>query len=674
MTNEPSNLVDIPENAPADPDQPPTEDAVNVPSADEGLAGDRWTAMLTLLLFCVASAVLFFALVEWPRYRTMLGLERMPLTDEERWLAPLSVLAKTLLLMLPGLAGAGLAVALRRPRLGAGLLFGWHGLVYLVIAVDLTVYQSAGRHLTQLVAFLSLPRHGEVIGGFGQWVWMAVRWVVLIGAGSALLAWGARVAARTVGRRSTAWMRGFLTSVGLAGFTALAILPHGMGVLWRHRVVRERIYGAMPFDFRLGGGETADAAQGDPVLARLSEGLRVMYRSKFPLIYAAKPVDDRAVVRADRLPNVIVIALESFRRDGMSPEWMPKVDAWSRRGLRLRRHYTGSIFSEAGLFGLVYGRSPLVYHAVLDAGVPPQLCETLRHSGYRCGYFTGHPKVWFRREEYLNERNFDEFVHDDTGNWNQWDRTALANLVRAANAPGKKPLFALVFLMSSHFEYQYPPEYERHLPVTREFTWETTKMSVLGPESREPLLNRYHNTLAFLDDELKRTIDALDPDRNLIIVTGDHGESFNDDGRFGHGSVFSDVVGRVPMAIVGPGVAPGELDEPTLHADVLPTVVHAVAGRSVAVAHAHGRDLLARLPARESLLLAHCDPNRDTAEALLIGGGRRVRLHLGLQAPTLQLLGLEDERARLVVEHGLDQPQVDRLLAAFEGELAALIR
>jgi membrane-anchored protein YejM (alkaline phosphatase superfamily) len=379
-------------------------------------------------------------------------------------------------------------------------------------------------------------------------------------------------------------------------------------------------------------------------------------------------------VSAERLPNVIIIALESFRRDGMTPEWMPKIDAWSGRGLRLRNHYTGSMFSEAGLFALLYGRSPLVYHAVLDAQVPPQFCETLRRSGYRCGYFTGHPKVWFRREDYLNDRFFDEFVHDDAGNWNQWDRMALANLVRAANAPGGKPLFALAFLMSSHFEYQYPPEYERHLPVSHDLTWKTTKMSVLGPDSREPLLNRYRNTLAFLDDELKKTIDALDPEKNVIIVTADHGESFNDDGRFGHGSVFSDVVARVPMAIVGPGIEPAELDELTLHADVLPTVLHAVAGHPVPVAHAHGRDLLAGKPPRQSVLLAHCDPNRDTAEALLLHGSRRVRLHFGLKSPTSRLLGLEDDRAGLVVDHGLGELEVDQLLAAFDGELGTLIR
>jgi len=674
VTREGANGAAPPASSEADSDRPSAGAGTSQPGRPRRRGDDPWTKALELLLFCTTSAVLFFVLAEWGTYRSMLGLGGMPLSAEERWLAPLSVLAKTLLLQLPGLAVAGVALALRRYRLGAGLLWGWHGAIYLVMAVDLAVYQSAGRHLTQLLAFLSLPRHDEVIGGFGQWVWMAVKWAVLIGVGSALLAWGARVAARRIGAHTTAWMRGFLTALGFVGFGALAILPHGLGVLWRHQVVRERLYGAMPFDFRVSGGEQADAAQGDPLLARLSQGLRVMYRSKFPLVYAAKPADDRTRARAERHPNVIIIALESFRRDGMSPEWMPKVDAWSRRGLRLRRHHTGSIFSEAGLFALLYGRSPLVYHAVLDAGVRPQLCETLRRSGYRCGYFSGHPKVWFRREDYINDRTFDEFVHDDTGNWNQWDRTALKNLVRSARAPGKKPLFALVFLMSSHFEYQYPTEYERYLPVTREFTWKTTKMSVLGPESRQPLLNRYHNSLAFLDDELARTIAALDPEQNLIIVTGDHGESFNDDGRFGHGSVFSDVVARVPMALVGPGVEPGEIDELTLHADVLPTVVHAIIGEPVPVAHTHGRDLLAGHPARQGLLLAHCDPNRDHAEALLLQGGRRVRLHLGLETPTLQLLGLEDERAQLVVEHGLDSSGVAELLAAFDGELGTLIR
>ena len=662
----------------SDPRVPKQDDAAarasrNRPSPDPRSAPDGSTLVLEVVAFCLLGAAAFFVLAEWPTYRIILGLDQQPLVGDERWLAPLAVYGKTLTLMLPGLLLASLGVLLRRPRAAILTLLVWHGIIYLAMAVDLSIYQGAGRHLTQLVAFLGLPRHGEVIGGFGQWVWMATRWVFVLGLGTAGIFWASRAGVRRLASSITLGLRRVLAVTGLFVTLVLAVVSHQTSVFWRHQVVRERVYGAMPVDLRLGRGDDLDMAQRDPHLRRLSQGLRDVYRARFPLLSVARPFDDQVRIDGESLPNVILIVLESVSRWGMSPETMPHVDAWSRQGLRLRRHYSGSIFSEAGMFSLIYGRSPLVYHAVLDAKLPPELCEVLRRSGYRCGYYSGHPKVWFRREEYINERTFDEFIHDDRGDWNQWDRTALANLVRAANA-GDAPLFGLVFLMSTHFEYQYPPEYERHLPVTNDFSWGTTRMSVLDAESRAPLLNRYRNTLAFVDDELEKMIEALDPQRNIIVITADHGESFNDDGRFGHGSAFSEAESGVPMAIVGPGIPPGDIDDPTMHADLLSTVLHALTGHHVAVAHTHGRDLLVEAPPRERLLLAHCDPGHRSAEALLVRGKRRVRLHLGLKEPSLRFLGVEDERASLVVEPGLDQVEVNQLLAAFDGELSAMVR
>src|SRR5690606_11517433 len=110
--------------------------------------------------------------------------------------------------------------------------------------------------------------------------------------------------------------------------------------------------------------------------------------------------------------------------------------------------YSASNHSEDGLFVLLYVETALRYNTSLDHNVERTLCRLLRDSGYRCCYYTKNPKVWLRREEFLNEKTMDDFVHDDQGSWNDWDRKALASSAR--HLATKTPRLSLTFLMSSH--------------------------------------------------------------------------------------------------------------------------------------------------------------------------------------------------------------------------------
>ena len=88
-------------------------------------------------------------------------------------------------------------------------------------------------------------------------------------------------------------------------------------------------------------------------------------------------------------PNIIVIVLESFRYDALTPEVMPNLWKLAARGARMETHYAASNSSHYGLFALLYGRSPLNYFATLDTGLPPTLPFLLRQYGYRTHNLTG---------------------------------------------------------------------------------------------------------------------------------------------------------------------------------------------------------------------------------------------------------------------------------------------
>ncbi len=621
---------------------------------------------------CTVAA--FQAWMLGPSLEQLLGLANPAWTDSDRALARWTMAGNTLTLLAPVVLGAAGLLAVGRRRAATLLFLTGHGLTVTALTLDVLIYRTFGLHLSTIGAYAMLPHRWEVAGDPWQWLWLCVRWgaalTFLLLAAWKLWAW----AGQGLDRASKSFKIVVAAAATLA-WAAAGLGPYAADKAWDNHALAERLHGALPADLRRHRQGSVHQPFADPAMHKSAEGIEERWRSWFPIVLAPRPNDPSAALpKESSRPNIIFIVLESFRADSIDSRWMPKLHAWSLRGLRSRRHYASSNYSEAGLFSLLYSRSPLVFHATLDGRIAPTANEILGRSGYVTAWFSGHPKVWMRREDYVNPDTFDRFVHDDRGGWNEWDRRALEAMVEMARH-ADRPLFAVVFLMSTHFEYQYPPEYERFTPVDRDAKWSATQlMSSLTAERAPLLLNRYRNTLAFLDDSIMDAIDRLDPARNIVVVTGDHGESIHDDGRYGHGYSFSDIVAQVPLVVRGPGVAPVELQGMTAHMDVLPTVLHAAAGAPVPFQHQHGIDLLAAPVARQSLLLAHCDVNREFATGLLIAQDRRLNLTFSLRVPTVTFGGFEDEMARLQAPGTTPVDVVPALIEGFDAEMSTIAR
>ena len=200
-------------------------------------------------------------------------------------------------------------------------------------------------------------------------------------------------------------------------------------------------------------------------------------------------------------------------------------------------------------------------------------------------------------------------------------------------------------MISSHFDYDYPKEYERHRPVV-----ERNRSGNDSLPNRSRLLNRYRNSLAFLDDEIANLIAQLDPSRNIIVVTGDHGESFMEDGVFTHNSRGSDAQTHVPLAMVGPGVPRLTVAGFTRHADLVPTLLHLVAGKPVPLRHSHGKDILAD-GERDRTVLFPAPPAPRGYRLVLLRGKERFRVHVMLgRHPHVEAEGYYDSSDKLQVD------------------------
>lgn len=87
-------------------------------------------------------------------------------------------------------------------------------------------------------------------------------------------------------------------------------------------------------------------------------------------------------------------------------------------------------------------------------------------------------------------------------------------------------------------------------------------------------------------------------ENTLIVITGDHGEEFMENGRWGHNSTFSDEQIRVPLVLWVPGRERHEETLRTSHMDLLPTLLPLLGVQNPAHQYGIGHSLFDPKPGR----------------------------------------------------------------------------
>lgn len=88
---------------------------------------------------------------------------------------------------------------------------------------------------------------------------------------------------------------------------------------------------------------------------------------------------------------------------------------------------------------------------------------------------------------------------------------------------------------------------------------------------------RYDSEIRYMDEQLKRAFELLDPEgRAIVVVASDHGEEFWERGQLGHFFSLHVELNRVVLMIRAPGVEPGLLAGNVSLVDVVPTVLELV--------------------------------------------------------------------------------------------------
>ncbi len=268
------------------------------------------------------------------------------------------------------------------------------------------------------------------------------------------------------------------------------------------------------------------------------------------------PVPVPAARRHAGSPSVVLIFLESFRADLL--------------GLRLDgREVTPHLnrLAASGSHETAYAHVPVTWASrasLLQGAVVPTaegstLVDDFLERGYEVAWFSGQHDGVAEADARLGLERVEAFYDARSDADRRTSRSAqpislqvswktvllrVRGFIEARHEPA--PLFLYVNLVDTHFPYWHS-ELDDILGVGE------LPRDAIRPENRELVWRAYLNAAANVDRAIGEVIELsrtrLGPD-TIFVVTGDHGQSFYENGLLGHGQALDDAQTSVP-AVVG---------------------------------------------------------------------------------------------------------------------------
>jgi len=332
--------------------------------------------------------------------------------------------------------------------------------------------------------------------------------------------------------------------------------------------------------FFWGGAGWNRAGIENPVVAFASSAIRAPRISSFleastpigPEDFAPSPppAATRALAAGAPAPrNVILVVLETapanqFGLFGGPRPVTPELTRAAERAAIFDKIYAHCPATESSMVSLLLSLYPwLSYRSVTreHPALPfPSLSSELAGRGYRTAFFNSADLRYAGTGNFLAHRHFERVrgyrdirctgpeLLDHNKPWERYldgvdDACTMDTLLEWIREPSERPFFGMYWTMMTHLPY-FPPE----------------AGAVFDADSE--IRNRYLNALRHDDETVGRLLRTLDvtglASSTLVVVVGDHGESFGTHGHQSHGSKIYEEDVHVPLLFIQPGRFHGE--------------------------------------------------------------------------------------------------------------------
>ncbi len=321
---------------------------------------------------------------------------------------------------------------------------------------------------------------------------------------------------------------------------------------------------------------------------------------------------DRAVfttpLQTEPPGSVVIVLVDALRADwlgsyGSQRGLTPELDRLAQRSFVFENAWATSSWTRASIGSLFTSRYPSSHTALTrDDALPDRnitLAEALETSGRFWSFgVTTNPNagnaVGF-------DQGFDHFGRPDPGTARGYAHDAIRLIPAEAvtayalelfdqQPDGDTQVFGFVHFIDPHDPYlPHPeltgdPERTEGIDGSRQALDDLRKLGRDGATSDTiaRLKRLYDGEVRYTDQWIGELIRGFETrgvfDDMLLIVTADHGESFFEHGKRGHGQSLYEIQLRVPLMIKLPGMRPGDgtrISQPVSLVDVAPTVLHA---------------------------------------------------------------------------------------------------
>ncbi len=323
-------------------------------------------------------------------------------------------------------------------------------------------------------------------------------------------------------------------------------------------------------------------------------GVRLAVESA-ELRYPLKPIRQ---IMPERPLNMIWLVAESLRWDMLTPEIMPQTWQFARQSWHLTNHYSGGNGTRQGLFALFYGLYGSYWDSFLLAERGPVMFDVLKAQNYQMQFYTSaafsYPEFDQTLFSQIDKNKLHQF--DNSVSAVDRDRMNIDNILEFVQQRDRsRPFMTFLFLESTHARYSFPPSSAIREPYLENMNYAIMSRESLRSEIAE-LKNRYINASHYVDEQIGRLLEYLNNsglmDTTLILITGDHGEEFMEQGHWGHNRGFSKQQISSPMVLWIPAQGQREVQAMTSHIDIIPTLLPLFGVKNPAAEYSLGVNLL----------------------------------------------------------------------------------
>ncbi len=371
--------------------------------------------------------------------------------------------------------------------------------------------------------------------------------------------------------------------------------------------------------------------------------------------------------------SVIILAVEALRADTIhlthqGIEVLPNINRLAGGGVQFTNAYAQSTHSDYADVCIVSSLYPLRtrehhYYSTADPWPKTLAFDVFKTAGYETAIISSQNEAWGNMDQFLNTPNLDLFY--DAGRSGEATTTVVRDpgfaheLKIGSLSAGKledqqtmdravdwvtqqvksdQRFFLSMNFQSSHFPYEVPGDAERPFQPC-ELDADVSFMQY--PKKRtDKVRNAYYNGIHHCDFQVGRMVETLKKlgvlDDVILIVLGENGEAFQENGYCGHAQEPVQPMIHVATVIHAPNyLEPAVEDYPVEHVDLVPTLLGMLNWNSHP--NFQGRDVLAkdRLIADDRLLFFHVNNATNQAEAVLLGGRWKLMMDRHLQTVTL---------------------------------------